>query len=155
MCFRVLFVVKIYIIFLVESLSLRHIFYYPQSYEIMKTKKRFLLSLAMALLPFANVYVNAFAGEVPLQVRIEDPNIDKPADPKSPILIPEVSLEDYTLNFDASCLGCELRLLDEDGVLVYSTTITSGTLVLPSYLSGNYELQIIRGNFCFYGDISL
>ena len=121
----------------------------------MKTKKRFLLSLAMALLPFANMCVNAFAGEVPLQVSIDDPNIDKPPYPKTPILIPEVSIDDYTLTFDASCLGCELRLLDEDGVLVYSTTITSGTLVLPSYLSGNYELQIIRGNFCFYGDISL
>ena len=121
----------------------------------MKTKKKFLLSLAMALLPFANVCVDAFASQVQLQVRIDDPTENQPPYPKSPILIPEVSIEDYTLNFDASCLGCELRLLDEDGVLVYSTTITSGTLVLPSYLSGNYELQIIRGNFCFYGDISL
>jgi hypothetical protein len=121
----------------------------------MKTKKRFLLSLAMAFLPFANVCVNAFAGEVPLQVRIEDPNNDKPADPKTPILIPEVSIEDYTLTFDASCLGCELRLLDENGVLVYSTTITSNTLVLPAYLSGDYELQIISGIYCFYGYINL
>lgn len=121
----------------------------------MKTKKRFLLSLAMALLPFANVCVNAFASEVSLQVRIEDPTNNQPPYPKTPILVPEVSIEDYTLTFDDACLGCELRLLDEDGVLVYSTTITSSTFVLPSYLSGNYELQIIRGNFCFYGDISL
>lgn len=121
----------------------------------MKTKNKFLLSLAMAMLPFANVCVNAFGGEVPLQVRIDDPTENQPADPKTPILVPEVSLEDYTLTFDASCLGCELRLLDENGVLVYSSTITSSTLVLPSYLSGDYELQIIRGIYCFYGYINL
>lgn len=121
----------------------------------MTTKKIFLFSLAMVLLPFANVCVNAFGGEVPLQVRIEDPNDDKPADPKTPVLVPEVSIEDYTLTFDASCLGCELRLLDEEGVLVYSTTVTSNTLALPSYLSGEYELQLISGNYCFWGNISL
>ena len=109
----------------------------------------------MAFLPFANVCVNAFAGEVPLQVRIDDPNEDKPPYPKTPVLVPEVSIEDYTLTFDDACLGCELRLLDENGVLVYFSTITSSTLVLPSYLSGDYELQIIRGIYCFYGDISL
>ena len=118
-------------------------------------KKTFLLSLAMVLLPFASVCVSATPIDVELQVRIEDPNVNKPGEPKTPILIPEVSIEDYTLTFDDSCIGCELRLLDEDGVLVYSTIITSGTLVLPSYLSGEYELQIIRGIYCFYGFIEL
>ena len=118
-------------------------------------KKLFLVLTVAALLPFSSVCVNALAGVVPLQVGYVDPTYGQTNPQKAPILIPEVRIEDYTLNFDASCLGCELRLLDEDGVLVYSTTITSGTLVLPSYLSGNYELQIIRGNFCFYGDISL
>lgn len=121
----------------------------------MKTKNKFLLFLAMAFLPFAYVCVNAFADEVPLQVRIDDPNEDKPPYPKTPIIVPEVGIEDYTLTFDASCLGCELRLLDENGVLVYSTTITSNTLVLPAYLSGEYELQIISGIYCFYGFIEL
>ena len=108
-----------------------------------------------ALLPFPSVCVNADGGIVPLEVGYDDPTYGQINPNKGPVLVPEVSLNDYTLTFDASCLGCELRLLDEDGVLVYSTTITSSTLVLPSYLSGNYELQIIRGNFCFYGDISL
>ena len=121
----------------------------------MKTKNKFLLLLAMALLPFTNVCVDVFSSEVSLEVRIEDPNNDKPPYPKTPILVPEVSIEDYTLTFDASCLGCELRLLDENGVMVYSSTITSSTLVLPSYLSGDYELQIISGIYCFYGYINL
>lgn len=121
----------------------------------MTTKKKLLFSLAMALLPFASVCVSALPVGVQLQVRIDDPIENQPNDPKSPILIPEVSIDDYTLTFDASCLGCELRLLDEDGALVYSTTITSNTLVLPAYLSGEYEIQIISGIYCFYGDISL
>lgn len=121
----------------------------------MTTKKKLLFSLAMVLLPFASVCVNALPVGVQLQVRIEDPNIDKPNGPKTPILVPEVSIEDYTLTFDDSCLGCELRLLDEDGMLVYSTTITSNTLVLPAYLSGEYEIQIISGIYCFYGYIEL
>lgn len=114
----------------------------------------FVLTMA-ALLPFSSLCLKAEAGVVPLEVGYTDPNYDKPADPKTPILIPKVSIEDYTLTFDASCLGCELRLLDEDGVLVFSSTITSSSLVLPSYLSGDYELQIIRGIYCFYGNISL
>lgn len=118
-------------------------------------KKSFLLIMLMALLPFTSVFMSALPVGIQLQVRFDDPTINQPGNPKSPILVPEVSIDDYTLTFDDSCLGCELRLLDEDGVLVYSTTITSDTLVLPSYLEGEYELQIIRGIYCFYGYIDL
>jgi len=118
-------------------------------------KKLFLFLTMAALLPFSSVCVNASPISVQLQVRYDDPNDDQDPDPKTPVLVPEVSIDDYTLTFDDSCLGCELRLLDEDGELVYSTTITSDTLVLPSYLEGEYELQIIRGIYCFYGYIDL
>jgi hypothetical protein len=109
----------------------------------------------MALLPFGSVCVSVFAGGVPLQVRIDDPNENKPGGPKEPIQIPEVDIEDYTLTFDDSCLGCELCIVDENDNVVYTTTITSNTLVLPSTLSGEYELQIISGIYCFYGYIEL
>jgi len=121
----------------------------------MKTKKFILLTLAMALLPFASVCVSALAVGVQLQVMYIDPTNDKPTDPKSPVLVPEVSIDDYVLTVDDSCLGCELRLVDENDNVVYTTVITSNTLVLPSYLSGEYELQIIRGIYCFYGFIEL
>ena len=123
----------------------------------MKTRNKFLLSLAMALLPFANVCINTLAGNIPLHVTIKDPTNNQPADPKSPVRVPNVSLEDYTFTFDASCLGCELQLLDENSVLVYSTTITSSTLVLPSTLSGEYELRLIpfSANYYYRGYITL
>ena len=73
------------------------------------------------------------------------------------MLIPEVSIEDYTLYFDTPCDGCVLRVVNELGVAEYTTVIPvdADELVLPSYLSGDYELQIIRDNWCFYGDITL
>ncbi len=41
--------------------------------------------------------------------------------------------------------------------VVYSTVIATGTtsLVIPSTLSGEYEIQIIQGNISFYGYIEL
>lgn len=120
------------------------------------TQKRFILvSLMMVLLPFIGVHVDVTAGIVPLQVGIVDPTNGQPNPHKSPVLVPEVSIDDYTLTFDDSCLDCELRLVDENDNVVYTTVITSNTLVLPAYLSGEYELQIISGIYCFYGYIEL
>ena len=107
------------------------------------------------LLPFSMSHIYAASIPVQLQVRIDDPTDDKPTGPKFPVLVPEVSIDDYVLTVDDSCLGCELRLVDENDNVVYTTVITSNTLVLPSYLSGEYELQIIRGIWCFYGFICL
>ena len=116
-------------------------------------KKAFLMMLMMAMHPLSNVCV--WADTVNIHVRITNPEDDQDHPNKSPILVPEVDIEDYTLTFDDSCLGCELRLVDENDNVVYTTTITSNTLVLPSTLSGEYELQIISGIYCFYGYIEL
>lgn len=121
-------------------------------------KKRFIVIVAMlALLSISGLQVNASVREVQLQVRIDDPSDDQPAGPRTPILIPEVGIEDYTLYFDTPCDGCILRVVNEVGVVEFTTVIPNDAdeLVLPSFLSGDYELQIIQGNYCFYGDISL
>lgn len=54
--------------------------------------------------------------------------------------------EDYTL-----------QLLDEDGVVVYSVNCLSGTtqVVLPSTLTGDYEIMVIRGGTYYVGYIEL
>ena len=77
--------------------------------------------------------------------------------PKSPVDIPTVSLDGHTLYFFTPCDGCTLNLVDENDVVVYTLVIPAGTtsLVLPATLSGNFELQIIRGNYCFWGEITL
>ena len=52
---------------------------------------------------------------------------------------------------DDSCLGCTLRLVDENDNVVYTTVISGDTLVLPSTLNGEYELQILFDDCYFFG----
>jgi hypothetical protein len=121
------------------------------------TKKTIMMTLIMALLPLSFFCLDASAFEIELQVGYFDPNEDKPEDPRSPILIPQIEIENNVLYFNTPIDGDTLQLLDDNGVVVYTTVIPNGStnLVLPSYLSGEYEIQIIQGNLCFYGYIIL
>jgi hypothetical protein len=76
---------------------------------------------------------------------------------RSPVRVPSVSILDHTLYFASSCDGCTLRLVNEDGDVEYAVEIpeNTSTITLPFYLSGEYELQIIRGNYCFFGYVEL
>ena len=82
-----------------------------------------------------------------------DPTTNQGQPHRGPVLAPEVSIEDYTLTLDDSCLGCTLRLVDENDNVVYTTIINGDTLVLPSTLSGEYELQILFDDCYFYGTV--
>ena len=104
----------------------------------MKIKKVLLMSMMMAFMPFSSIHVNAAPLPVNLQAGYNDPTTSQGGPQRGPVLVPEVSIEDYTLSFDTSCYGCTLTLLDEDGEVAYTTIITSDTLVLPSTLSGEY-----------------
>lgn len=117
-------------------------------------KRLLLLLLMMALMPLSH-YV--MAQTINFKVGYVDPQNPFEEDHRSPVLIPEVEIEGYTLFFTTPCDGCVLRLLDENDDVVYSSVIPSGStsLVLPSYLSGEYEIQIIQGNLCFWGYLSL
>lgn len=118
-------------------------------------KRLVVLLLALALLPLSNEGV--MAQSIDFGVGYVDPTNPKEDDPRSPILVPEVDIEGYTLTFYTPCDGYVLRLVDENDAVVYSTVIPTGatSLVFPSYLSGNYEIQIVQGNIYFYGNIYL
>ncbi len=77
--------------------------------------------------------------------------------PKSPADPPTVYLEDYTLTFETDHPEYILYIKDEDEVVVYSTVVTSATteVVLPSTLSGDYEIELIMGDWMFTGWINL
>lgn len=120
--------------------------------------KKSLMMLMMAFLLLTSISVSA---KQPTDINLEagyvDPE-DEGGDPhRSPILIPEVGIDNYTLTFYTPCDGCTLRLLDENDNIPFVTVIPVGTttLVLPSYLSGTYQIQIISGNICFWGNINL
>ena len=118
--------------------------------------KKFLF-LISALMLFTSSFAEENADPISLQIEDIDPTSGHGDPHKGPVQIPSISLDGHTLFFFSPCDGDTLRLVDEDGVVVYSLIIPDGTysLELPITLSGNYELQIIRGNFCFWGEIEL
>ena len=73
------------------------------------------------------------------------------------IEVPLVYIEDYTLTFEANHPDYVLIIKDEDGVVVYNTTVFSAQteVILPSTLSGDYEIQLVMGNWLFTGLITL
>lgn len=77
--------------------------------------------------------------------------------PKSPTDPPTVYIEDYTLTFENYHPEYILNIKDEDGEVVYSTTVFSAMtqVTLLSTLSGDYEIELLMGNWKFMGWINL
>ena len=122
----------------------------------MVKKSLLLMALMMAMLLLSSVRVSAASTPIPLTGGHIDPKEGEEYH-RSQALVPELEIDDYTLFFMTPCDGCVLRLLDENRDVVYSTVIPDSavSLVLPSYLSGEYEIQIIQGSICFWGYINL
>jgi hypothetical protein len=124
----------------------------------MAKEKNLIMALMMAMLPLLSVRVSAASTPIPLTGGYEDPNgVGGIGAHRSPVAIPEIKIDGYTLFFMTPCDGCVLRLLDENRDVVYSTVIPDSavSLVLPSYLSGEYEIQIIQGSLYFWGYVDL
>ena len=77
--------------------------------------------------------------------------------PKSPVQMPTIVQDGYTLYIISGCAGATLILRDEYETEAYSTQITDETdeITLPSTLSGTYEIRLIRGSITFVGEIEL
>ena len=86
----------------------------------------------------------------------DDKTISNPM-PKFPAQPPTVYIEENVLYFDADHADFELTLRDEDGNDVYTTTVTTSEteVTLPSTLTGDYEIELISGNWVFTGWIEL
>ena len=124
----------------------------------MKKIKSLFMMLIMVMLPLSNnVRVSAEPADMPLETGIVDSSNNQDNPHKTPTIIPKVSIEDYTLYFNTPCGGYVLRLVDEFDNVTYSTVIPVGatSLILPPYLFGIYELQLIPSNcnYYFYGTI--
>lgn len=77
--------------------------------------------------------------------------------PRGPIEVPLVYIEDNTLTFEVNHPDYTLIIKDEDGYVVYTTTVfaTDTEVILPSTLSGDYEINLVMGNWLFTGWINL
>lgn len=126
-------------------------------------KKKFLLLFLMMTISSSVSYMYADGDPDPLPLSITpvpgDDNIPIVGNPlpKSPVHIPEVYLDGHALSFDAAIEGCEVRLLDEYENVIFTDFIEENqtSLILPSTLTGIFELQIIRGNIILYCEIEL
>ena len=95
---------------------------------------------------------------VPLTVCIEeDEQPGGNGQPRSPEETPIVYIDDYTLLFEANHPEYVLNIKDENNIVVYTTMVysTQTQVVLPSTLSGNYQIELVVDNLLFKGWINL
>lgn len=121
-------------------------------------KKKFkLVTLAVLLFGcalFPNVSV-AEPVDVPLQIVDDRPMSNHGTHiPRRPLLI---SQDNNFLTLPATGLDYMLQLRYEDGMVVYSTFVPQGTtqIVLPSTLSGLYEIRLVADTYYYIGYIEL
>ena len=86
-----------------------------------------------------------------------DPTIPNGGQNKSPVVPPSVSIDGHILYLYSGCVGTTLQVVNDLNEVVYTTEIPDEIeeIELPDTLVGEYELQILRGNFCFYATIEL
>ena len=94
---------------------------------------------------------------VPLTVSIIDEQPGTNGFPRTPITAPIVYIDDYTLLFEANHPEYVLNIKDENNVVVYSTVVstTQTQVVLPSTLSGDYQIELVMDYWLFMGWINL
>ena len=116
-------------------------------------KKLFISSLFILLL---NTSVMAWE-PIPFSVYYDDEQPIIHGHGRNTIQAPTVYIEDYMLTFEAYHPDYTLIIKDEDGDVVFSTVVWSAQteVVLPSSLSGDYEIELVMGNWLFSGWINL
>lgn len=122
--------------------------------------KKFLFFVCLSLLGGVTFVSNAseMNEDLNLQVGIVEPSDAHGGHTRTPVVVPEITQDGHTLYFNNVGYDLELVLLDEDGDEVYFVLVPANTasVVLPSSLSGDYELQLYPGGtYYFYSDITL
>ena len=114
--------------------------------------KKLLLMIASAFMLSTSSWAWELVPLVPLPVQIDDD--DRPignGHGRPAIETPKVYIEDYTLSFGINHPEYVLNIKDENGQEVYTTTVfsTQSNVILPSTLSGNYEINLVMSNWSF------
>ena len=125
--------------------------------------KKFFSILALLLLVGGAVFAQAPSDvtQLTFQVGFTNPTGSSGERPRSPINPPSASLDDHTLYINSEHPAYTLYLVDTTGEepdVVYQVYVPANVnaVVLPSTLSGTYELQLYDGGqYYFYSDIEL
>lgn len=117
--------------------------------------KKLLLLIVSAFMLSTSLWARIL---VPLSVGIDIDHTPIGNGPgRGPIEVPLVYIEDNTLTFEINHPDYVLTIKDEDGDVVYTTTVfaTDTEVILPSTLFGDYEINLVMGNWLFTGWIEL
>lgn len=119
-------------------------------------KKIFTVLMLLMAMSGLKSYAEDPTEPLELSVRIIDDKPVLPHYPKSPVAIPIVWQDGNELEIDAPHAEYVLNIVS-DTTIVYSVVVPSNVSViqLPVALSGNYELQLVQNNLCFYAFIEL
>ena len=81
---------------------------------------------------------------------------DNGGNERSPILVPVLYIDGYTLTASDNTLGSTIQLLDENDNVVFSTYVAiEGDIQLPTTLSGTFTIRVIRDDAVFEGELEL
>jgi len=77
--------------------------------------------------------------------------------PKSPMLPPLVYIDGYTLSFVEDHPEYVLSIINEENEVVYMAVVSSiqTQVILPTVLSGTYQVKLNMGNCLFVGWIDM
>ena len=116
--------------------------------------KKILLMIVGAFMLSTSLWA---ADVIPFTVHYEDNMPIGNGIGRTPVRPPLVYIEDYTLTFAVGHPDYTLIIKDEDGNVVYTTTVFSTDIevILPSTLSGDSEVNLVMGNWLFTGLIEL
>lgn len=120
--------------------------------------KKYLLAsflLLTSLVSFAEVQSFEL---ITLEVKFFDPTSPTKPRPKSPVTVPEVSIDGHTLYIYDVAYDMTLMLVDEDDEVVCSVFVpaNTSTVYLPTTLTGDFQLLLIPDeDYYFAGEISL
>ena len=114
--------------------------------------KRTFIILVMVLLGGV-IYLQA----KPVALTYDDHSTTAPGSPKTPIRPWIIDLTNNVISMEATPCDYTLNLYDEDEDVVYSVFVPAGTtqVVLPTTLSGSFELRFETDTYYYYGFIYL
>lgn len=117
-------------------------------------KQKFIIFFT-ALFAATAMYADPDGIIVPL-TKVVKTTPDNGCHPRSPILVPVLYIDGYTLTAGDNTLGSTIQLLDENDNVVFSTYVAiEGEIQLPTTLSGTYTILVIRDDATFEGEIEL
>ena len=113
--------------------------------------KKLIFSLIVALVGAS------FLQAQPVDLTYEDHSTSAPGGPRTPTLPWTIDVTDNVITMKSTPCDYTLCLYDEDGEVVYTVFVPAGTtqVILPTTLSGNFELRFETSTYYYYGYISL